>query len=109
MGAPTPLLIPVSDSLGLGWSLRICISSKFQGAAAGLRATPSLYHLHSPFAQVGDTTRKEAKVGGPSPAMPQNKLTPGRCQPKALREEPPRPKHSGLAGTTCSPPSPLNL
>lgn len=58
---PHPLT-PMSDSVGLGWSLRVCISNKFQGTAGGLRTTP--YTTCIP--PLPRRTRKEARMDSPS-------------------------------------------
>lgn len=62
MGAPTPTPVGTLASAlrRRGWGLRLCRSNKFQGAAAGLRA--SLYHPPPCLAGVTDTERKEARA-----------------------------------------------
>ena len=96
----TPTL---SDSVGLGWSLRICISSKFQGTAAGLRATPYTTRL---FPLPGLGTPQGGGPGGPRTSFPT--AFPWPCPPasasRSAGKTPNKPSQATPVHTHLSPP-----
>lgn len=95
MGGPTPPRPSLlSDPVSLDWGLRICITNKFQGAAAAtLKATPHLICLSPlPWLQT---------LGGRRPGW--TKLIPSWSQPVSLWRRPPGPDTPGLAPTAAFP------
>lgn len=84
---------PVSDSVSLGWGLKIRISNKFQGSAAGLRATPSTTRL-SPLPRF-------QTPGGRRPGW--TKFFPADLSPELSQRRPPGSNMPGLARTMAFP------
>lgn len=89
IGALLHPFTPASNPAGPGWDLRMCISNRFQGAAAGLGATPCTSSVcpASPLCPSLGTTKKKARMDGPFPAMPWAKCSPSWCQPQDLPEK----------------------
>lgn len=96
------------DSVSLGWSLRICIPIKVQGAAGGLRTTPYTTCM-SPLPR---RTRKEARTDGrTAPLQPcprTSSLLAGLGQ-KLSRRRPPGPNTQVLLVPPLSLPPPIRL